>query len=539
MICVFCDEKELTHIMHPLKASNSKTKLAPEEESLTPRSTTRPLRQPESPGSSDNERDQKAKRNSLRGVEEKTKTYCKFMELINKKSKSASFEEWQLLSEDTKVRVQAFKHFMKRYRVNLFSEMTARIERREELEDEILENKVSAIHAQEMREDLAKRESAYLRRRRCRIKIKDFQLLSLIGRGGYGEVYLCRKFDTKEILVLKRMKKSQFTANKNELPRVQRERNVLSGAQSPWIIKLKYSFQDETFLYLVMEYAAGGDLKTLLENLGSLDEDMAKFYFAEMLCCVEYLHSLEFIHRDLKPGNFVIDKVGHLKLIDFGLSKSGLNSRWGDNFQTWSTMRAAPPFKSAQPHSRDRTQSVASRGSLKKKRWGLAYSMVGSPEYMAPEMLTGEYDERVDIWSLGCCLYEMIAGQTPFAADDAQKVFESIYNWKGTVAKPEEMSPICFDLIKKMLCGPDERWSIRELKNHPFLAEIDLATVRQQKSPFIPQLEDEIDTSYFSAAGDIPDVDSESLDSNFNSLLESDPHLQMYFAGFTYKSFNS
>lgn len=513
-----------------------------EDESLTPR-PHRQIKSQESPYNSDNEpKDFKGKRHSMTRTDEKTrKEYCKFMELMNKKSKSASFEEWSLLSEDTKLRVQAFKHFMKRYRVDLFSQLAARAERHEELEEAIIENKVPPNQAQAMRDDLVKRESAYLRRRRSRIKIKDFQLLSLIGRGGYGEVYLCRKLDTKEILVLKRMKKSMFQTNKNELPRVQRERAVLAGSQSPWIIKLKYSFQDDIFLYLVMEYAAGGDMKTLLENLGSLDEEMTKFYFAEMLLCVEYLHSLEFIHRDLKPGNFVIDKTGHLKLIDFGLSKAGLNSRFGDSFQTWNTMKAVPPFKSAQT-TKERSNSAASRNSLsKKKRWGLAHSMVGSPEYMAPEMLSDEgYDERVDLWALGCCLYEMLAGSTPFAADEANKVFSNVINWQDTVEKPEEMSPLAYDLITKMLCNAEDRWSIRELKNHPFLANVDLATIRQTRSPFVPQLEDEIDTSYFNGVdSSLVDLDSESLDSNFNSLLESDPHLQMYFAGFTYKRFDS
>eukprot|EP00026_Physarum_polycephalum_P004115 Phypoly_transcript_04132.p1 GENE.Phypoly_transcript_04132~~Phypoly_transcript_04132.p1 ORF type:complete len:456 (+),score=61.36 Phypoly_transcript_04132:562-1929(+) len=454
------------------------------------------------------------------------------MEMMNRKSKSAILEEWSLLSEDTKQRTQAYKHYMKRYRVDLVSQMAARIERREELEEAILEAQVTPQQAQEMRADLAKRESAYLRRRRSRIKFKDFQLLSLIGRGGYGEVYLCRKLDTKEILVLKRMKKATFTANKNELPRVQRERNVLSEAQSPWIIKLKYSFQDETFLYIVMEYAAGGDIKTLLENLGSLDEDMAKFYFAEMLLCVEYLHGLQIIHRDLKPGNFVIDKTGHLKLIDFGLSKAGINSRCSDNFQTWSTMRS-------QPVVRDRANSMAARNSLtKKKRWGLAHSVVGSPEYMAPEMLSGDgYDERVDLWALGCCLYEFLAGQTPFAADDTNKVFSNVINYQDVIEKPEDMNDEAFDLVKKMLCSADERATMKELKSHPWLKSVDFTNIRQQTSPFVPHLEDEIDTSYFSVDHSV-EVDTDSLDSNFNCLLETDTNLQMYFAGFTYKRFD-
>jgi len=356
-------------------------------------------------------------------------------------------------------------------------------------------------------------------------------LLSLIGRGGYGEVYLCRKLDTKEILVLKRMKKAQFYANKNELPRVQRERNVLSEAQSPWIIKLKYSFQDDMFLYIVMEYAPGGDIKTLLENLGSLDEDMAKFYFAEMLLCVEYLHNMQIIHRDLKPGNFVIDKTGHLKLIDFGLSKAGINSRCSDNFQTWSTIRT---------QGSTQTATSSNVNSLtKKKRWGLAHSVVGSPEYMAPEMLSGDgYDERVDMWALGCCLYEMLVGQTPFAADDINKVFSNVINFQDVIEKPDELSDELFDLVKKMLTTIEDRQTVKEIKTHPWFNGIDWANLRNQVSPFVPHLEDEIDTSYFSVGDHSVDLDTDSLDSNFNCLLETDANLQMYFAGFTYKRFD-
>jgi len=319
---------------------------------------------------------------------------------------------------------------------------------------------------------------------------------------------------------------------------------VLSGSQSPWIIKLKFSFQDSEFLYLVMEYAAGGDLKTLLENLGQLEKEMAKFYFAEMLLCVEYLHSLGFVHRDLKPGNFVIDKTGHLKLIDFGLSKDGINSRFKDNLQTWNTMQSSINL------TLDKTlnNNAGNRNSQtihKKKRWGLAFSLVGSPEYMAPEVLMEEgYNELVDVWGLGCCLYEMFAGCTPFYADTADMVFHNVLNWHECISRPDtgELGNDAWDLIKRMLCDAEKRITIEEIKNHPFLKGINWKTIRTVPAPFMPSLEDEIDTSYFNAESvedALGEMADESMDANFTSLLESDPHAQMYFAGFTFKRFES
>jgi len=465
--------------------------------------------------------------------------YCKFMLLMGHARSGPLLEEWQKTSKGTKLRTQAFKHYMKRQRVDLFNYLLGRDQRREALEEEMVEMGVSPSDMKRMREDLAKRESAFLRLKRSRIKIKDFQLLALIGRGGYGEVYLCRKIDTREILVLKRMKKALYLT-KNEVPRVQRERAVLSGSQSPWIIKLKYSFQDSEYLYLVMEYAAGGDLKTLLENLGHLEGDMAKFYFTEMLLCVEYLHGLGFVHRDLKPGNFVIDKTGHLKLIDFGLSKDGINSRFKDNFQTWNTMQSSINITLDKMNPKSNGQQVN-----RKKRWGLAFSLVGSPEYMAPEVLLGEgYNELVDVWGLGCCLYEMFTGCTPFYADTADMVFHNVLNWQDCMIRPDvgELSNDAWDLITRMLCDLEKRITIEEIKKHPYLQDMNLKNIRSVPAPFMPSLEDEIDTSYFNAVAAedaFGDLHDEAMDANFTSLLESDPHAKMYFAGFTFKRFES
>jgi len=269
---------------------------------------------------------------------------------------------------------------------------------------------------------------------------------------------------------------------------------------------------------------------------------MAKFYFAEMLLCVEYLHSLGFVHRDLKPGNFVLDKTGHLKLIDFGLSKDGINSRYKDSFQNWNTMRSS--FDMNTMTAMNATMRKSRSSVIKKQRWGLAYSMVGSPEYMAPEVLAREgYDERVDVWALGCCLFEMLTGSTPFAADTADMVFFNVMNWQDCLEKVAEeddncLTSLAWDLLKNLLCDKDKRYTMDDIKRHPFFKEIDWKGIREKAPPFQPSLDDELDTSYFTLEG-LQDIDEASMDSNFDSLLESDPHVQMYFAGFTYKRFDS
>ena len=144
--------------------------------------------------------------------------------------------------------------------------------------------------------------------------------MAIIGKGAFGEVRVCRHKRTNEIVAIKKMRKDEMY-KKNQILHVRAERDVLSEAKIPWIVELRYSFQDEVYLYLVMEYCPGGDLMSLLINKDILTEDEARFYIAELVLSVENVHKLKCIHRDLKPDNILIDKEGHLKLSDFGLSK--------------------------------------------------------------------------------------------------------------------------------------------------------------------------------------------------------------------------
>lgn len=150
--------------------------------------------------------------------------------------------------------------------------------------------------------------------------MKDFEPLQIIGRGAFGEVRICRFKETGEVVAMKKMKKSEMLY-KNQVSHVKAERDVLAKAKNSWVVELKYSFQDEKHLYLIMEFLAGGDLMTLLMRKDILSEEESRFYIAETVLAIEIVHNLNYIHRDLKPDNILLDKNGHVKLTDFGLCK--------------------------------------------------------------------------------------------------------------------------------------------------------------------------------------------------------------------------
>ncbi|XP_022096442.1 serine/threonine-protein kinase greatwall-like [Acanthaster planci] len=156
--------------------------------------------------------------------------------------------------------------------------------------------------------------------------IEDFTILKPISKGAFGKVYLGKRADREELYAIKVMKKSEML-HKNMVQQVTAERDALALSKSPFIVRLYYSIQTTKFIYLVMEYLIGGDLKSLLHVCGYFDESMAVMYTAEIVLALEYLHSHSIIHRDLKPDNLLIANDGHIKLTDFGLSQITLNKR--------------------------------------------------------------------------------------------------------------------------------------------------------------------------------------------------------------------
>lgn len=169
-----------------------------------------------------------------------------------------------------------------------------------------------------IKQEILHQEAEVLRKKRQKMSVIDYEPIAIIGKGAYGEVRLCRVKATGEIVAMKKMKKSEMKF-KNQVKHVKAERDILASANNPWIVGLKHSFQDEDHLYLCMEYLQGGDLMTLLLKKDILNEAEARFYIAEIVLAVDSAHQLNYIHRDLKPDNVLLDQNGHIKLSDFGL----------------------------------------------------------------------------------------------------------------------------------------------------------------------------------------------------------------------------
>lgn len=289
------------------------------------------------------------------------------------------------------------------------------------------------------------RERANLRKRRVRLRQGDFQILTQVGQGGYGQVYLAQKKDTKEVCALKVMSK-RLLFKLDEVRHVLTERDILTTAKSEWLVRLLYSFQDDKSIYLAMEYVPGGDFRTLLNNTGVLSNRHARFYIAEMFCSVDALHQLGYIHRDLKPENFLVDSTGHVKLTDFGLAAGMLAPAKIESMR----VKLEKASETSVPFGKPMEQrTIAERRdgyrSMREKDVNYAKSIVGSPDYMAPEVLRGEeYDYTVDYWSLGCMLFEALTGFPPFAGSTADETWRNLKHWKEVLKRPVWEDPSYF-----------------------------------------------------------------------------------------------
>lgn len=339
------------------------------------------------------------------------------------------------------------------------------------------------------------------------VSIDDFEVLKPISRGAYGRVYLARKKATGDLYAIKVMRKSDLM-RKNMVQSARNERNILAMANNPFVVRFFYSFASKENLYIVMEYAPGGDLASLLSALGALEEDTARQYASEIALALEYCHAQGIIHRDLKPNNVLISTDGHVKLTDFGLSSFGVLDRTDPRIYTQNASISAPPSPIKQMVGplvpEEKAQQAQRSGDSKDLMKGTddERRAVGTPDYLAPELLLGTgHGPEADWWSLGVILYEMVVGVPPFSADTPEKIFQNILERSITWPPNDEISAELVDLINRLL-DPDPMCRLGckgagELKRHPWFAGIRWSDLSRQKAVFVPEPSDDTDTSYF------------------------------------------
>ena len=301
----------------------------------------------------------------------------------------------------------------------------------------------------------------------------QFRILSVLGRGFYGKVMLVEKLDTGDLYALKTIRKRKLL-ELDQLSTVQAERALLYQLpKHPFIINMTFAFQTEHKFYLGLEYAPGGELLRHIRSKDIFPFDDTRLYMAEITLALEHLHKNRIIYRDLKPENILLDKSGHVKLADFGLSKKITDST--DTF-------------------------------------------CGTAEYIAPEILRHEkYSFAVDWWSMGILLYDIINDGTPFYDDNQTKMFENILTEEPEFSKYGNKT--ANDLMKQLLNkDPAQRPSVEEIKAHPFFRPLDWDKVyRKEYKPGSFQTVSEYQPNGFSNEF----TNETPVDSETHSVLKS------------------
>ncbi|KAI0322348.1 AGC/Akt protein kinase [Amylostereum chailletii] len=323
------------------------------------------------------------------------------------------------------------------------------------------------------------------------LTIDDFELITVIGKGSFGKVMQVRKRDTQRIYALKTIRKAHIV-DRNEITHTLAERLVLARINNPFIVPLKFSFQSEQKLYLVLAFVNGGELFHHLQREHRFDEERSRFYSAELLLALEHLHELDVVYRDLKPENILLDYTGHIALCDFGLCK--LNMKDNDMTNTF----------------------------------------CGTPEYLAPEILTGSgYNRTIDWWTLGVLLYEMLSGLPPFYDESTDKMYEKIL--KNPLVFGDDIGPDARSILTGLLTrDSSQRLGVTgadAIKRHPFFANMDWARLLQKKvqPPFKPSVSSPVDVSNFDTVF--------TAEAPLDSVVEGSQlsqTVQAQFAGFSY-----
>lgn len=339
-----------------------------------------------------------------------------------------------------------------------------------------------------------------------RTKYADFEPLKVIGQGGFGRVQLVRHRRTRRVYAMKMMNKQHLLDHCQS--GYWEERDIMVRASSEWLVACHHAFLDRDNVYLCMEYMPGGDLYYWLEKLDTFDEVQARFYLAETVMALEALHSMRFVHRDLKPDNMLLDARGHLKLADFG-----------------------------------------SCVQLSEDGFYFCQSPIGTPDYISPEMLNcqskgGKVGPECDWWTLGVIAYEMLFGEPAFYGQSLVETYSRILSHEQSLSIPSDGDPISSeleDLIRQLLKSASVRLgsltvalasytdandigkaievATNSVKSHPFFKSIVWHQLRSQDPPIQPVVNSEIDTSNINF-----DDDSIHLDIASSTATSKLPH---------------
>lgn len=348
-------------------------------------------------------------------------------------------------------------------------------------------------------------------RRKAGLSFRDFRLLRQIGAGDIGKVYLCSlRGDDESCVYAMKVVDREVLAAKKKTERAETEKKILRVLDHPFLPTLHAEFEASHFSCVVMEFCSGGDLHTLRHKQPQkrFSLNSARFYAAEVLVALEYLHMLGIIYRDLKPENVLVRSDGHIMLSDFDLS---LRSDSIPAVQLQSSGHSSPPQHSSPPAPRTPFSCIFTRLSRSKKKVqttlsgsrqfvaepvaARSLSFVGTHEYIAPEVAAGKsHGSGVDWWALGIFIYEMMYGQAPFTGETNESTLRNIVKMPlefPTKSAANADERYARELISGLLeKDPEKRLGSKrgaaEVKTHPFFRCLNFALIRSLPPPEIP-----------------------------------------------------